>query len=487
MKLGIKMFFSITIFFSAAFLGCGAILISYFYDTAIEKEIESTAQRYQYNKFVIQASLITREDDWIKAAADGHTSVEFLVSDMNGTVALYTLDGSMLFSGFPDKTADFSSLLAQSQPESSSYQFQEMQGRMYLLICGSIKQNNTGVYLITGVDVQKILQQQERIIQKFGTIYAAALSAGVVLIFFLSALLTRPVKLLTAATQKIADGNYAERVAESGSDEVGQLARNFNQMACAIEEKINELSQSAQEKEDFAANFAHELKTPLTSVIGYADRIYKKELSRDAQKQAAWHIWNEGMRLEALSLKLMDLTVLNHRNFVLEDIDAVLLLAELAADVEYLMHEKGIAFLYTAQQAYIKADYDLFKTPFLNLVDNAAKAGASHIQVNGFLSDGTLRHHPGETNSRTQPAQLYTIQITDDGCGIPPEEIQRITEAFYMVDKSRSRKLHGAGLGLSLAQKIAEIHGSRLDFTSDGSSGTTVTIVLTPSVQDTDL
>ena len=172
---------------------------------------------------------------------------------------------------------------------------------------------------------------------------------------------------------------------------------------------------------------------------------------------------------------------------MLEDIDAVLLLAELAADVEYLMHEKGIAFLYTAQQAYIKADYDLFKTLFLNLVDNAAKAGASHIQVNGFLSDGTLRHHPGETNSRTQPAQLYTIQITDDGCGIPPEEIQRITEAFYMVDKSRSRKLHGAGLGLFLAQKIAGIHGSRLDFTSDGRSGTTVTIVLTPSVQDTDL
>ena len=292
---------------------------------------------------------------------------------------------------------------------------------------------------------------------------------------------------MTAATQKIADGNYAERVAESGSDEVGQLARNFNQMAWAIEEKINELSQSAQEKEDFAANFAHELKTPLTSVIGYADRIYKKELSRDAQKQAAWHIWNEGMRLEALSLKLMDLTVLNHRNFVLEDIDAALLLAELAADVEYLMHEKGIAFLYTAQQAYIKADYDLFKTLFLNLIDNAAKAGASHIQVNGFLSDGILRQHPGETHSRTQPVQLYTIQITDDGCGIPPEEIQRITEAFYMVDKSRSRKLHGAGLGLSLAQKIAEIHGSRLDFTSDGSSGTTVTIVLTPSVQDTDL
>ncbi len=473
MKLGIKMFFGIMIFFSAAFLGCGATLISYFYDTAIEKEVESTAQLYQYNKFVIQAALITREDDWAKAAGDGQTGVEFLVSDMNGTVALYTEDGSRLFTSFPEEGADFSSLLAQVQPECISYQFQKIRNRMYLLISGVVEQNNTRVYLITGADVQKILQQQERIIQKFGTIYAAALGASVVLIFLLSSLLTTPIKRLTAATQKIADGNYAERVAEYGSDEVGQLARNFNQMASAIEEKIRELSDSARQKEDFAANFAHELKTPLTSVIGYADRIYKKELSREAQKQAAWHIWNEGMRLEALSLKLMDLTVLDHKQFVLEEMDAALLLNELACDVEYLMKEKGIVFSFTAQPVYIKAEYDLFKTLFLNLIDNAIKAGADHIKVSGFLS------------SRTPSAQLYVIQVTDNGCGIPPDEIKRITEAFYMVDKSRSRKLHGAGLGLSLVQKITEIHAGTLDFASDGSTGTTVTISLPPFLQDT--
>ena len=110
----------------------------------------------------------------------------------------------------------------------------------------------------------------------------------------------------------MAEGCYEERLPRGGRDEIGVLAESFNQMAAAVEGKIGELSQAAQEKEDFVANFAHELKTPLTSVIGYADRIYQKELSREEQKQAAWHIWNEGMRLEALSLKLMDLTSLNH-------------------------------------------------------------------------------------------------------------------------------------------------------------------------------
>lgn len=113
-------------------------------------------------------------------------------------------------------------------------------------------------------------------------------------------------------------------------------------MASAVEEKIQELSDAAKQKEDFVANFAHELKTPLTSIIGYADRIYHKELPREEQKKAAWYIWNEGMRLESLSLKLMDMTVLNYRDFVLQEMDVQVLFQELTNDVEFLMAEKGI-------------------------------------------------------------------------------------------------------------------------------------------------
>lgn len=464
MKLGIKMFFCITVFFSAAFLVCGAALISYFYETAVEKEIESTAQRYQHNKFVIQAALITREHNWAADTADGSGDMTAIASDLDGTAALFSSDGSLLFSGFGDGT-DLSSLPAQAASEKVSWQFMEIRHRMYLLIFGNVTQADTCICLVTGTDINKILLQQEQILKKFGCIYAVSLSAGIVLITGLSLFLTRPLKQLTAAAQKIADGSYEERVAEFGNDEAGQLARSFNQMACAIEEKIQELSESARQKEDFTANFAHELKTPLTSIIGYADRIYQKELPRESQKQAAWRIWNEGMRLEALSLKLMDLTVLNHKEFILQEMRADTLLQELADDAAYLMHEKNIDFECIAQKAYIKADYDLFKTLFLNLLDNAAKAGASQIQVHGQLT-------------ATNEAIQYTISIKDNGCGIPPDEIRKITEAFYMVDKSRSRKQHGAGLGLALAQKIAKIHGSSLVFESDGANGACVYLQL---------
>lgn len=313
--------------------------------------------------------------------------------------------------------------------------------------------------------MERIQEQQAQIIRKFGVVYAMAVGIGIFLIFGISFFITRPIKQLTAATKKIAGGNYGERVTEGGSDEVSQLARNFNRMAQAVDEKVQELSDSARQKEDFVANFAHELKTPLTSIIGYADRIYKKELSREEQKKAALYIWNEGMRLEALSLKLMDLTILNHKEFCLQEVKTDILFQELTADVEYLMDAKGTSLDCTVEPAYIEVEYDLFKTLFLNLLDNAIKAGAKHIQVTGVvekMAEGTY----------------FTMLVKDDGNGIPKQEIKRITEAFYMVDKSRSRKQHGAGIGLALSDKIAQIHGSRLEFESDGRNGTSVRLCL---------
>lgn len=474
MKLGTKIFFYITIFFSMAFLAAGYILISYFYEITMKREMETAVEQYQYNKFVVQANLITRGEDWFTGTASGEYDISSIVADMNNTVAFFTLDKRTLFSDFPEET-EFSDLLETAASDKVSYQFFQMQGRAYLLIAGIVEHNGTGVYLVTGVDVERVSEQQEQIVRKFETVYAAAIGIAALLIFGLSALLTKPIKLLTAATKKIADGNYNERVTGVGEDEVGQLAGNFNQMAVAIEEKVQELSDSAKQKEDFVANFAHELKTPLTSIIGYADRIYQKDLSKEEQKKAAWYIWNEGMRLESLSLKLMDLTILNHKDFELQEVRADVLFKELQSDVEYLMAEKGVSLSCTAEAAYIDVEYDLFKTLFLNLIDNSIKAGADHIQVSGRvgMEEGTAPGREGDFSKLH-----YIIQVEDNGCGIPAQEIKRITEAFYMVDKSRSRKLHGAGIGLALSERIAQIHGSRLEFVSDGKSGTKVRICL---------
>ena len=380
---------------------------------------------------------------------------------MNNTVAFFSLDGTALFSEFPKET-EFTELLTDVEKDKVTYQFFELNNRTHLLIAGIITRQEAGIYLVTGVDVERVIEQQNQMINKLGFVYAVAIGIGILLILFLSTLLTRPIKELIEATKKIADGDYQERIDMKSGDEVGQLASDFNKMAEAVEEKVQELSESARQKEDFVANFAHELKTPLTSVIGYANRIYQKDLSREEQKKAAYYIWNEGMRLESLSLKLMDLTVLNHKHFVLQEMQADTLLYEIVKDEQFYAKEKNVLLNCEAEQAYIKVEYDLFKSLMLNLIDNSVKAGASEILVKGFVN-----------------AELYyVIQVEDNGCGIPENEIKRITEAFYMVDKSRSRKLHGAGIGLSLAEKIAEIHGSGLVFESDGNSGTKVSIRL---------
>lgn len=464
MKLGAKIIVSIMIFFSVIFLFGGYVLISYFYEVTMEREVEGAIEQYQYNKFVVQANLITRGENWFAGAADGQYDISSMASDMNGTVAFLAADGSVLFSDFPSKT-EFSGLFADVEQDMVNYRFMKINNRTFLLTTGMVVHGDAGVYLITGVDVEKIQEQQVQIIRKFGAVYAMAVGIGIFLIFGISFFITRPVKQLTAATKKIAGGNYGERVAEGGSDEVSQLARNFNRMARAVDEKVQELSDSARQKEDFVANFAHELKTPLTSIIGYADRIYKKELPREEQKKAAWYIWNEGMRLEALSLKLMELTILNHKDFCLQEVKTDILFQELTADVEYLMDAKGVSLDCTVEPVCIEVEYDLFKTLFLNLLDNAIKAGAKHIQVTGIVE-------------KTAEGTYFTMQVKDDGNGIPKQEIKRITEAFYMVDKSRSRKQHGAGIGLALSDKIAQIHGSRLEFESDGRSGTSVRICL---------
>ena len=305
MKLGTKIIFFVTMFFSIIFLLGGYSLISYYDKTSMEREVEAAVEQYQYNKFVIQSALITRGEEWLEGVADGAYDVSSIVSDMNHTVVFYSLDGELLYSDFPQEI-ELEEILEDVETEKVNYQFAEVDRRMYVLVAGKILQADTGIYFITGVDVERVFLQQEQMIQRFGYVYAVATGVGVLLIILLSILITRPIKQLTEATKKIADGNYQERIRVSSEDETGQLARHFNRMSGAVEEKVQELSDSARQKEDFVANFAHELKTPLTSIIGYANRIYQKDLSRKEIKQAAWYIWNEGMRLESLSHILLD-------------------------------------------------------------------------------------------------------------------------------------------------------------------------------------
>lgn len=516
MKLFTKIFLLGMLIFGLAFSASGYFLLHYSLESSLARESEFALKQYQYDKFSVQSALLTSStftismiynDEILPGDFQSFTIREpfsedftreyqeadlfrLLAAELSVPAAFFAEDHSLLYSNIQGLDPSFLDGLTET---THSWQFCRS-GKGGSILVGSmlryddlpaagtaaeaaaisaadgslsaagaaVDSTPAGgqlIYFVTQWDISKTLIQQETLRQYFLQCYLAAMAAGMILLIFLSAFLTNPLNKMSRAARRMAEGDYRERLSLGRRDEIGILAESFNQMAGAVEEKIDELARAAREKEDFVANFAHELKTPLTSIIGYADTIYQKELSREETRKASWHIWNEGMRLESLSQKLMELTVLGRQDFPLTALSADGLLQDAADGLAPLFQEKKIYFSLQAEPAYVLADYDLLKTLLINLTDNSIKAGATQIELQGKIE---------------AQGKKYSISVRDNGCGMEQEELSRITEAFYMVDKTRSRKQHGAGLGLALADKVAELHGDKLHFESRKGVGTTV-------------
>ena len=296
-------------------------------------------------------------------------------------------------------------------------------------------------------------------VRAFVSLHLVTVAVCIGAMLLISYFVSRPVRTLTKATQLIEEGQYDVRADVKSLDEIGDLAISFNAMAESIEQKVSTLEGYAKQQKDFVANFSHELKTPMTSIIGYADMLRSAELDEEDAFMASNFIFSEGKRLEALSLKLMDLVVLDKDEFELVRGYARRVLGHVMAVVTPMLEQHGLTLKTDIEQHQILYEKDLLLTLITNLIDNARKAS-----------------EPGKTIELTGRKQegRYRITVTDHGIGIPEEELNRITEAFFMVDKSRSRAQHGAGLGLAIGNKIAQLHGSELHFESKVGEGTSV-------------
>ena len=230
------------------------------------------------------------------------------------------------------------------------------------------------------------------------------------------------------------------RVKEShgitSSTEITELSQSFNTMADYVEDYIEQLKLATQNRDNFIADFTHELKTPLTSVIGYADMLRSYEMEPEQRRECADLIYKEGSRLEALSLNLLNLIVLK---------------------------KYGVKLKLNVEKAEVNAEPSLLKTLLYNLIDNACKASESGkpVTLTGYVD-----------------SDRYRFCVTDSGCGIAEDDLAKITEPFYMVDKSRSRSMGGAGLGLSICNEIAKLHGSTLEIVSEVGKGTDISFTV---------
>lgn len=458
MRFFAKIFLCGTIVLSMTFLFSGYYFMNYFFEENLEKEKNLVISQYQYDKFTIQTRLLSDENLYEELLQkNSKVTLQRLLEDIQAVSAFYSENKKVLYSDIQNMNQSFVKELSDS---TQNYKYYREEDRYYLFIGSMIDQNHR-CYFITKTDISGVLEQHKSLQKQFYKIYGIALGIGVILLFILSVIVTVPLKKITEAANRMAGGSYSERIHIRGNDEIGKLSRSFNVMANAVEDRIKELSEQSKRKEEFVENFAHELKTPLTSVIGYADMIYQRDMSRKEIKEAAWFIWNEGMHLEALSHKLMDLTILNKQDFMLWDMGAEEVIGEILKSLQPVLKKNNVIIETKIENAYIKAEYDLLKMLLFNLIDNANKADADFIKVSGTIKE-----------------ERYEIAIEDNGTGMAEEELVKVTEPFYMVDKSRSRRKHGAGLGLALATKIAEIHGSQLYFESEKGKGCRVSFFL---------
>ena len=278
-------------------------------------------------------------------------------------------------------------------------------------------------------------------------------------VFFMTLWTLSPLKRLSNTTREIAKGKYSDRVVIQTKDEIGLLAEDFNKMADSLETKIRDLEATTISQRDFIGSFAHEIKTPLTSIIGYADMLRSKKMSEENRILATDYIFNEGKRLEALSLKLLDLLVVKNHEFEIKEVNLKKLFNNIKGIMEPTLRDSNIMLQVFAEDIQIRVEADLMKTLILNLVDNARKA----IKESGFIS----------LTGKRISADRFVIIVKDNGKGMPEEELSRITEIFYMVDKSRFRD-KGVGIGLSLCKEIVELHGGEMKFESQVDIGTSV-------------
>lgn len=352
------------------------------------------------------------------------------------------------------------SLLAKTVPEVKTYRVIREENGYFVQTCTTVKALDRILYLETLKDISEIFKERSLGFRVYRRVTIVMLLCGTLIMHLISSWLTRPIRLLTRATKRMASGEYEYRARKVSADELGQLTEDFNKMANALEENIKMLEEEIQAREDFVGAFAHELKTPLTSIIGYADMLRSRKLGEKQLFDSANYIYTEGKRLEAMSFRLLDIIVTKRDSITFQMVSAESLFTYL-----YNMYamNKSMKFYFKYDMGLIRTEANLLKSVLMNLLDNACKASepGGLIEVYGcLLEDG------------------YRFEVRDHGMGIPKEEQKKITKAFYMVDKSRSRSKNGAGLGLALCSEILLLHGSRLEIESQPGAGTSMSFVL---------
>ncbi|MED4953461.1 HAMP domain-containing sensor histidine kinase [Paenibacillus sp. FSL R5-0527] len=278
--------------------------------------------------------------------------------------------------------------------------------------------------------------------------------------FFYFYLLTRRYvayfREISRGINQLAGGDFTNRVHVPSRDELGDIARDINLASEKLQQAVERGDFAETSKEQLVLNLAHDLRTPLTSVIGYLDFILQgKDLSAEQMKHYTSIAYTKSQRLEKLIDELFEITRMNYGKLKLNHgpLDLGELLAQLAEELYPLFEKNGLTVrLDLAPQLTISGDGDLLARVFENLFTNAARYGkdGGFIDIHGRLEGGNA-----------------VIRVINYGDSIPPDELPHLFDMFFTGDRARTYQGGSTGLGLFIAKNIIEQHEGSISAQSD--------------------
>ncbi len=272
---------------------------------------------------------------------------------------------------------------------------------------------------------------------------------------------------ISTAIRNISEGDLNTMVEVVGDDEFSAMAANLNKMMEDVRELMDKERESERTKNELITNVAHDLRTPLTSIIGYLELLSgPASLTPEMEKKYLQITYTKAKRLEKLIEDLFGFTKLNYGkvSMKISKVDIVKLLSQLLEEFYPNFMDKNLAYELQSNvpAKIISADGNLLARLFDNLINNAIKYGAEgkKIEVKIHATDA-----------------IVTVSVTNYGYVIPGEELPLLFEKFYRVEQSRSTNTGGTGLGLAIARNIVDMHGGTIGVTSD-LNGTVFTVRL---------
>jgi heavy metal sensor kinase len=340
-----------------------------------------------------------------------------------------------------------------------------------LLLTADMTDTDTVWFYFKDPDLMIVSQSAYNVNQTLSVYRQAILITAVVTLvlagilgFFLVSRILRPVQAITQTAREIEENNLSRRLEVRTKDELGDLAATLNQTFARLQAVF-------ERQREFTADASHELRTPLAIAQGEATLALREARSREEYQKALESISREISRTTTLINRLLFLARSDDRmEMVMTEIDLRSLIAEVASDASVLCEPKGITLKYGAaslseqpDKYCLRGDAIRLKELFFNLVENAVR----HTPAGGVITLYLEREY-----------DFARISVKDTGTGIPPEHLPHIFERFYRVDKSRSRTDGGVGLGLAICQRIAQMHGGRIEVESEVGMGSTFTVIL---------